>query len=84
MIGETVVAIAPALASTAIRQRTIEILPSESLLPILLVLVLVIAGVAWVRRRSRPDRQMPYQRDQWPPRQPERRPNGERDEQPWQ
>jgi hypothetical protein len=83
MISETAAAIAPVLAAAAPRERLIYI--HFNGLPILLVVVLVIAGVRWARRRSRTGKNVPAEPEEWPPRHPERRPeDGKDDPPPWQ
>jgi hypothetical protein len=86
MIRETVAAIAPVLVAAAprVRHRNIDI--HLNILPILLVIAIVIAGVAWFRRRPRTThKNLPERPGDWPPRHPERRPNdGKDDPPPWQ
>ncbi|HTU73177.1 MAG TPA: hypothetical protein VMG38_06625 [Trebonia sp.] len=62
-------AIAPVLAAAALRVRHHNIHING--LPILLVIVLVIAGVLWARRRSRTGKNVPDRSDEWPPRRPD-------------
>jgi hypothetical protein len=84
LVGEVVVAIALMLAAAAprVRQRNLSIHING--LPTLLVIVLVVAGVVWVRRRSRANKNVSDRSDEWPPRRPERGPNDGRDDlSPW-
>jgi hypothetical protein len=73
--GVTAAAFTPVLAD-APKQVHVEI-PG---LPILLVLVLVvvIAGIVWARRRSRSGAKVPDRPDEWP-HHPELRPEGEKE-----
>src|ERR1700689_2297942 len=82
LVGEAVAAIAPVLAAAAapVRPRNIPIHINGLL--ILLVIVLAIAGVVWLRRRSRGHKNGPQRPDEWPPRHPERRPDDGRDDPP--
>jgi hypothetical protein len=86
MIGEIAAAIAPVLAAAAppLRHRNINFHVHINILPILLVIALVIAGVVWFRRRPRTQKNLPERPDNWPPRNPERRPDDGEDPPPWQ
>jgi hypothetical protein len=85
MTGEIAAAIAPVLAAATPRVRNGNINIHLNILPILLVIALVIAGVVWFRRRPRTHKNLPERPDDWPPRHPERRPNdGKDDPSPWQ
>ena len=79
LVGDAVAAIGPVLAAAAgpVRHRDITIHINGLL--ILLVIVLAIAGVVWLRRRSRASKNVPERPGEWPPRHPERRPNDGRD-----
>jgi hypothetical protein len=84
LIGEAVAAIAPVLAAAAapVRHRNITIHLNGLL--ILLVIVLAIAGVVWLRRRSRAKKNGPESPDEWPPRRPERKSeDAKEDPLPW-
>lgn len=77
-------AMAQVLSTTDVQVRQIQILPPGILLPTLLVIVLVIAGIVWAHRRSRHASSVADRPDQWPPRQPERRPQDDKGGSPWQ
>jgi hypothetical protein len=75
-------AFAPVLA-VAPKQVHVEI-PGLPIL-LVLVLVLVIAGIVWARRRSRAGAKVADRPDEWPPHHPVRRPEGEAEgTTPWQ
>jgi membrane protein DedA with SNARE-associated domain len=77
LVDEAVAAIAPVLAVAAPRVRHHNVTIHINGLLILLVIVLAIAGVVWLRRRSRANKNAPERPDEWPPRRPERKPEHE-------
>jgi hypothetical protein len=80
-LSEPVTAMAVGLTASAPRIRHIHLYG----LPIVMVIVLVIAGIFWVRQRSRASKVVPDRPDDWPPRHPESRPENEKDGPPqWQ
>jgi hypothetical protein len=82
LVGEAVAAIAPVLAVAAPTDRHRNITIHINGLLILLVIVVAIAGVVWLRRRSRANKNGPESPDEWPPRRPERKPEDEKEDSP--
>lgn len=82
MTGATAAALAPVLAANAVVQRHITIGFRGLKLIILLVIIFIIIGVVWARRRSGRRKNMPDRPDEWPPRNPESTVNG-KDDPPW-
>jgi hypothetical protein len=86
MISETVAALVPVVAVATPRVHHL----SKSIgFPglanvVLLVIVLGIVGAIWARRRSRNNKRVSERPDEWPPRDPRRRPMDTRDDPPWQ